>query len=148
MKFSTHGQGFSGVEVTNINKYGLWLVTRDHELFISFKQFPQFQDASVRKLMNVEQPTPNCLHWPDLDIDLAVEAVRCFPLASKPLHPTTRSGRQAQTEPITQSKSGLCSDTLRTSPKKQRTSFPRIPHYPNAISHVQGDEDEGTGSLF
>ena len=38
----THGKGFPGVEVTNINKYGLWLVTRDHEHFISFKEFPQF----------------------------------------------------------------------------------------------------------
>lgn len=112
MKFITHGKGFSGVEVTNINKYGLWLATKDHELFISFKQFPQFQDASVRKLMNVEQPTPNRLHWPDLGIDLAVEAVRCFPLMSKPSRPTTRSGRQEKTERITQSKSGLRSSPM------------------------------------
>lgn len=93
MKSITQGKNSSGVEVTNISKHGLWLLTRDHELFISFKEFPQFQDASVRRLMNVEQPTPNCLHWPELNIDLAVESVRCFPLMSKPSRPTTYSSR-------------------------------------------------------
>lgn len=111
------GTDISGVRVTNINKHGIWLLTRDHELFISFKDFPWFQDATVRKLMKVEQLTPTCLHWPDLGIDLAVESVRCFPLVSPPPRPTARSCRQAKTEPITQSKSGLPSVPIRTSPK-------------------------------
>lgn len=93
MKSITQGKNSSGVEVTNISKHGLWLLTRDNELFISFKEFPWLQDASVRRLMNVEQPTPNCLHWPELNIDLAVESVRCFPLMSKPSRPTTYSSR-------------------------------------------------------
>jgi len=117
MKSITHGTVSSGVEVTHISKHGIWLVTRDHEIFISFKEFPLFQDATLRKLMHVEQPTPNCLHWPDLNIDLAVESARCFPLTSKPSRPTTRSTRQAKTEPITQLKSDLRSGPLRTSPK-------------------------------
>lgn len=107
MKFSTQGKGVSEIEVLNISKHGIWLATRDHELFISFKEFPWFQDATVRKLMNVEQRTPTCLHWPDLAIDLAVESVRCFPLLSQTSCPTTRSSRQAKTRPITQSKSNL-----------------------------------------
>ena len=65
-------KAFHEVEVTNISKHGLWLCTRDSELFISFKEFPQFLDASVSKILNVEQPNPNSLYWPDLDIDLAV----------------------------------------------------------------------------
>ena len=95
MKFSTQGKDVSKIEVLNISKHGIWLATRDHELFISFKEFPWFQDATVRKLMNVEQRTPTCLHWPDLAIDLAVESVRCFPLLSQTSRPTTRSSRQA-----------------------------------------------------
>lgn len=91
MKPIIHGKDISGVEVTLISKHGLWLLTRDHELFIAFNEFPQFQDASVSAIMKVEQPNPNLLHWPDLNIDLAVESVRCFPLVSKPRHPTTRS---------------------------------------------------------
>ncbi|MGB4069263.1 MAG: DUF2442 domain-containing protein [Nitrospira sp.] len=117
MKFSTQGKDVSEIEVLNISKHGIWLATRDHELFISFEKFPWFQDASVRKLMNVEQRTPTCLHWPDLAIDLAIESVRCFPLLSQTSRPTTRSSRQAKTEPITQLKSDQRSDPLRTSPK-------------------------------
>jgi len=100
MKTIPHGKNISGVRVTNINKHGIWLLTRDHELFISFKEFPWFQDTTVRKLMNVEQLTPTFLHWPDLGIDLAVESVRCFPLISPTRCSTARSGRQAKTGSI------------------------------------------------
>lgn len=140
MKSIAQGKGTSEVEVTHISKHGIWLATRDHELFISFKEFPSFQDATVRKLMHVKQPTPTCLHWPDLDMNLAIESIRCFPLMSIPSRPTTRSSRQTKTEPITQSKSDQCSAPVITSPKKQRASFPRAPRLPNANDHVQGVE--------
>ena len=117
MTFITDGKGFPGVEVTHISRHGIWLVTRDHEIFISFKEFPWFQDATVRKLMNVEQRTPTCLQWPDLAIDLAVGSVRCFPLLLQISHPTTRSSRQAKTEPITKLKRNLRLGPLRRSPK-------------------------------
>jgi hypothetical protein len=105
------GKDCSGVEVTHITKHGLWLLTRDNELFISFKEFPQFQDASVSKIMNVTQPTPDYLYWPDLDRELAVKSVRCFPLMSSQSSPTTRSGRQAKTgtHPPTKKRSALSS---------------------------------------
>ncbi len=140
MEFSTQDKGVSEIEVLNISKHGIWLATRDRELFISFKEFPWFQDASVRKLMNVEQRTPTYLHWPDLAIDLAVESIRCFPLQSQTSRPTTRSSRQAKTDPITQSKSNLRLGPLRTSPKEHNTIVPRIPRFPTTISHVQDDE--------
>jgi Protein of unknown function (DUF2442) len=117
MEFITQGKGISEIEVINISKHGIWLATRDQELFISFEEFPWFQDATVRRLMHVEQPTPTCLHWPDLAIDLAVESIRCFPLLSKPSRRTTPSRRQAKTEPIAQPKRGLRSAPIRTSPK-------------------------------
>jgi hypothetical protein len=97
MRSIIHDKKFSGVEVTHITKHGLWLLTGDNELFISFKEFPHFQDATVSEIMNVTQPTPDYLYWPDLDRELAVESVRCFPLVSNKPRPTTRSGRQAQT---------------------------------------------------
>jgi hypothetical protein len=140
MRSITHGKNTSGVTVTHISKHGLWLYTRDHEIFVAFKEFPQFYDASVRKVMKVEQPTLNFLRWPDLGINLPVESARCFPLLSKPLRPTTRARRQAKTEPITQSKRGLRSGPIRTSPKEQITIVPEIPHFPDAIGYVKGDE--------
>lgn len=129
MKPILHDKHVSKVEVTNISKHGLWLLTRDHELFIPFKEFPQFQDTSVSKIMKVVQPTPNVPHWPDLGIDLAVKSVRCFPLVSKQSFSTPRSGRQAKRGPITQSKSDLRSAPIRTSPKEQDTIVLRIPPF-------------------
>jgi len=134
------GSGMSGVEVINITKHGIWLVTRDHELFISFKEFPWFRDVTVRKLMNVEQSTPARLYWPDLGIDLAVESVRRFPLLLTKMPPKPRSDRHTKTEPLTQSKSSQQVAPLRTSPKTQSANVPRAPHFPHAIDQVTGDE--------
>ncbi|OQW35191.1 MAG: hypothetical protein A4E19_16590 [Nitrospira sp. SG-bin1] len=93
MKSIIRGREISRVEVTNISKHGLWLLTSDSELFMSFKTFPQFLDTSVSKIMNVELLHSGHLHWPDLNIDVAVASVRCFPLASNTHRPITRSGR-------------------------------------------------------
>jgi hypothetical protein len=111
MRSIIHGKDFSRVEVTNITKHGLWLLTGDSELFISFKEFPHFQDATVLKIMNVTHPNPNYLRWPDLDMELAVESVKCFPLVSNKPRPTIRSGRQAKTgtHPPTKKRSALSS---------------------------------------
>lgn len=74
MKSNIRCQDVAGIEVMNITKYGLWLLTSNSELFISFQGFPQFLDASVSKIMKVEQPNHNLLHWPDLGIDLAIQS--------------------------------------------------------------------------
>jgi hypothetical protein len=63
------------VEVTNISPHGFWLFVGDRELFVPFKEFPWFRDASVREITNVELPSPHHLYWPQLDIDLAVESL-------------------------------------------------------------------------
>jgi hypothetical protein len=85
--------------VTNISRHGLWLLVADEELFVSFKEFPWFKDASVSEILNVEWPQPDHLYWPDLDVDLAVESIRHpekFPLVSKESRRTRRSGRYAK----------------------------------------------------
>jgi len=43
------------VEMTNICRHGPWLLLADKDLFISFKEFPWFQDASVPEMTNVER---------------------------------------------------------------------------------------------
>lgn len=75
------------VEVTNVSKYGLWLLLGDEELFLPFAEFPWFRDAPIGKVLNVERPQPHHLYWPELDVDLSVESVRHperFPLIAKP----------------------------------------------------------------
>ena len=87
-KSALPGKRTSDVEVTNVSEHGFWLLLGTEELFIPFADFPWFKDVPIAKLTNVELPQPHHLHWPDLDIDLAVESVRNpgnFPLVSKPI---------------------------------------------------------------
>jgi Protein of unknown function (DUF2442) len=101
MKSAARGKPTSEVEITNVSKHGFWILVQDRELFAPFKVFPWFKRASVGEILNVEMPGPNHLHWPDLDIDLAVESIenpKAFPLVSralpnKALQPTSRAQR-------------------------------------------------------
>lgn len=98
MKSATLGKNTSDAEVTNISKHGFWLLVADEELFVAFKEFPWFKDASVSVLLNVSRPQPHHLYWPDLDVDLDIESIRHpekFPLISKESRLTRRSSRRA-----------------------------------------------------
>ena len=93
MKSAAPGQSTSPAEVTNVSPYGFWLFVDERELFVPFKEFPWFREASVRELTNVQLPSPHHLYWPDLDIDLAVESIERpekYPLASQVQPPKTR----------------------------------------------------------
>lgn len=74
------------VEVTNISSHGIWLLTREKELFIPYEEFPWFKDAPIGKILNVEEPTPGHFYWPELDVDLGIESIEHperFPLKAK-----------------------------------------------------------------
>jgi len=74
------------VEVTNISSHGLWLLSGDKELFLSFEEFPWFKQAPIGQILNVEEVTPGHFYWPDLDIDLSVESIEHperFPLIAR-----------------------------------------------------------------
>lgn len=75
MKSAAPGQSISPAEVTNVSPHGFWLFVGQRELFVPFKEFPWFREASVREITNVQLPSPHHLYWPDLDIDLAVESI-------------------------------------------------------------------------
>jgi hypothetical protein len=62
-------------EVTNISQHGFWLLLDDRELFLAFEEFPWFKQAPVAAILLVQRPTPGHLHWPDLDVDLAVDSI-------------------------------------------------------------------------
>ena len=97
MRSAPPGPSTSPVEVTNVSPHGFWMFVGDRELFVPFKDFPWFRDATVREITNVELPSPHHLHWPDLDIDLAVESIehpKKYPLTSQaPLGRRARTGK-------------------------------------------------------
>ena len=86
MKSTAPGPGISPVEVTNVSTHGFWLFIGQRELFVSFRDFPWFKEASVGAITRVELPSPHHLYWPDLDVDLAVESIEHpekYPLLSQ-----------------------------------------------------------------
>jgi Protein of unknown function (DUF2442) len=100
MKSEKLGRRTSQVEVTNVSKHGFWLLVGTKERFLPFDQFPWFRDAPVGHLLNVRMPSAHHLHWPDLDVDIAVESIdhpERFPLVSKVRpNPPSQRARQKQ----------------------------------------------------
>jgi len=96
----------TSVEVSNVSTTGFWLLIADKERFLPFRDFPWFQEARIRELMNVELQSPNHLYWPDLDIDLSVESIdhpERLPLVSQvrsnaKLRPPVRAQRKSKTQ--------------------------------------------------
>ncbi len=70
----TLGKNTSAVEVTHISSDGVWLLSRDRELFMSYEDFPWFKDVPVGKIINVQEPHAGHFYWPDLDVDLSIES--------------------------------------------------------------------------
>jgi hypothetical protein len=85
MRSARPGKSISAVEVANVSPHGFWLLIGDQERFVSFKDFPWFREATIGELTNVELPSAHHLHWPDLDVDVAVESLdypERYPLVS------------------------------------------------------------------
>ena len=80
------GKNISSTEITNISNHGIWLLTGDKEFFLSYEDFPGFKDASVGKILHIEELSPGHFYWPDLDVDLGIESIENperFPLKAK-----------------------------------------------------------------
>lgn len=86
MKSALRGTNTSAAEVSNVSPHGFWLLLGGRELFVAFRDFPWFREASIREITNVQLPTPHHLYWPELDVDLAVESIERperYPLVSR-----------------------------------------------------------------
>jgi hypothetical protein len=85
MKSEKLGSSTSVPEVTNVSQHGFWVLLDEREIFVSFRQFPWFADATIAELSNLERPVPHHLYWPALDIDLHLDSIEnpdSFPLVS------------------------------------------------------------------
>jgi hypothetical protein len=108
MKSALRGKTISAVEVTKVAQDGFCLLVDERELFVPFKLFPWFADATIRQIAAVERPSPHHLRWPDLDVDLALASIEHperFPLVSRPrpavrrAQPPVRRARNATRSP-------------------------------------------------
>jgi len=86
MKSEAVGKITSEVEIANISSHGIWLLSENQELFLSYADFPWFKDVTIQQILNVEEPMPGHFYWPDLDVDLSIESIEHperFPLKAK-----------------------------------------------------------------
>ncbi len=70
-------------EVTQIDRFGVWILVQDKEHFLSYTDFPWFTDAKLSDILAVTLVAPNHLRWPTLDVDVSLESVEhpeAFPL--------------------------------------------------------------------
>ena len=54
MTSSTLGASISQVEVTNIDRFGFWLLVEDREYFLPYADFPWFRTATVEQILDVQ----------------------------------------------------------------------------------------------
>ncbi|HBF35491.1 TPA: DUF2442 domain-containing protein [Candidatus Sumerlaeota bacterium] len=83
MKSSTLGTNTSPAEVTNIDRFGFWVLISGKEYFLSYDDFPWFRKATVEQILHVELLSGEHLHWPELDVDLCLQSLEhpeAFPL--------------------------------------------------------------------
>ncbi len=76
MSSSGLGTSISAIEVTNITRRGFWLLIDDQKYFLPFTEFLWFRTASVAAIFNVQRLHPEHLYWPELDVDLELDAIR------------------------------------------------------------------------
>ena len=61
--------------VTNISKYGFWILCHDTEYFIAFSDYPAFKNVPVDQIFNLQCTGNTQLRWPDIDVDIEIDAL-------------------------------------------------------------------------
>ena len=74
------------VSVENIAPFGIWLLAKEKEYFLSYKDYPWFKNQTIKSIQNVKLLHGFHLYWPDLDIDLEIDNLENpgkYPLKAK-----------------------------------------------------------------
>ena len=72
---SMSGTNILDSSITNIEKFGFWMLLSDKEYFISYKDYPKFKNATIEQIFDFNLPSPNQICWSKLDIDIEIEAL-------------------------------------------------------------------------
>ena len=63
-------------EVTNISPFGIWILVNGEEFFMSYKEYPFFENAPIKAVAILEVDSFGNLHWPELDVDIEIDSLR------------------------------------------------------------------------
>lgn len=72
--------------IFRVSTRGIWLLTEDKELFLSYEEFPWFKQSTIAEVTHVEEPQKGHFYWPDLDVDLTIDIIEHpekYPLKAK-----------------------------------------------------------------
>lgn len=72
MKSLKHGKNIL-VSIENITPFGIWLYVNEKEYFLSYEDYPYFQEQTIKSIQNVQLLHGYHFYWPDLDIDLELD---------------------------------------------------------------------------
>ncbi len=76
MKSSKSGKNILNSSITSITSFGLWVMCNNNEFFIPFKDYPELKEANLNSIFNVKTLSPNNLYWPDIDVDIEIDAIK------------------------------------------------------------------------
>ena len=86
MNSLARGENTFPVEITHISSHGVWLLTDEEELFMSYQDFPWFKNQPVNAIIEVEEVSRGHFYWSHIDVDLTVEMIKHpekFPLIAR-----------------------------------------------------------------
>jgi hypothetical protein len=63
------------VSIENITPFGIWLYVKGIEYFLSYQDYPYFQDQTLSSIQNVQLLHGSHLYWPGLDVDLEIDTL-------------------------------------------------------------------------
>ena len=69
-------KNISKAEIQNISNQGIWILVHEKEFFMPFEEFPWFLKATIKEIYNLKLLHGHHLHWPDLDIDIDIDALK------------------------------------------------------------------------
>ena len=85
MKLPKNGKDIS-VSVENITPFGIWMLVKDKEYYLSCQNYPYFKDQTIKSIQNVKLLHGFHLYWADLDVDLEIDCLghpEKYPLKSE-----------------------------------------------------------------
>jgi len=74
MKLKKLGKSSSKVLI-NISTHGLWLIANQKEYFVPHDRYPDFKNAKLSDIYNVQLLNEFHLYWPNLDMDIDIKAL-------------------------------------------------------------------------
>ncbi|MCL5282216.1 MAG: DUF2442 domain-containing protein [Planctomycetes bacterium] len=96
MTSSKRGKAIS-VSVENITPLGIWLFVKGKEYFLSYEDYPYFQDQTLSSIQDVQLLHGFHLYWPRLDVDLEIDNLEHpeeYPLRSATASPIKSKSRR------------------------------------------------------